>query len=89
MQHVRCILSGEKASKKCGNLIAQFHNIEVKWSIKPCIFRTKKVSKVLRYKLVERIMKNSNVRESPIACYTLLITDSESGVKRIVPRLLL
>ena len=34
-------------------------------------------------------MKNSNVRESPIARYTLLITDAESGVKRRVPNLLL
>ena len=34
-------------------------------------------------------MKNSNVRESPIAHDTLLITDKESGVKRRVPKLLL
>ena len=29
--------------------------------------------------------ENSNVRESPIACDTLHITDAESGVKRRVP----
>ena len=34
-------------------------------------------------------MKNSNVCESPIARDTLLITDSESRVKRRVPKLLL
>ena len=34
-------------------------------------------------------MKHSNVRESPIARDTLIITDAESGVKLIVPRLLL
>ena len=34
-------------------------------------------------------MKISNVREYPIAHYTLLITDAESGVKRRVPKLLL
>ena len=34
-------------------------------------------------------MKNSNVRESPIASDTLLITDAESGVKQRVPKLLL
>ena len=34
-------------------------------------------------------MKNSNVRESPIARDNLLITDAESEVKRIVPKLLL
>ena len=34
-------------------------------------------------------MNNSNVRESPIACDTLLITDAEYGVKRRVPTILL
>ena len=34
-------------------------------------------------------MKNSNLRESPISCDTLLITDVEYGVKRRVPKLLL
>ena len=48
-----------------------------------------KVSKSLRQKLVQWIMKKSNVSESPIACDTLLVTDAESGIKRIVPKLLL
>ena len=39
--------------------------------------------------LVGLIMKNSNVRESPIPRETLLITDVESGVKHRVPELLL
>ena len=47
------------------------------------------VGKVLRQKLFEWIMKNSNVIDSPIAHDTLLITDAESGVKRRVPKLLL
>ena len=34
-------------------------------------------------------MKNSNVRESPIARDTLLIIDTEYGVKHRVPKLLL
>ena len=34
-------------------------------------------------------MENSNVRESPIARDTLLITDAESGVKQRVLKLLL
>ena len=34
-------------------------------------------------------MKKSKVRESPIARYTLLITDAESGVKQRVPTLLM
>ena len=33
-------------------------------------------------------MKNSNLRESTIACDTLLITDAESGVQRRVPKIL-
>ena len=52
-------------------------------------FINKKVSKALRKKPVERIMKNSNVRESPTACDTLLITYAESGVKRRVQKPLL
>ena len=47
----------------------------------------KTFSKSLRYKLVEWIMTNSNVRDSPIACDTLLITDAEFGVKRKIPEL--
>ena len=35
------------------------------------------------------IMKNSNVRESPISRDALLIIDAEFGVKRRVPKLLL
>ena len=34
-------------------------------------------------------MKHSNVRDSPIARNTLLITDAESEVKRRVPKILL
>ena len=34
-------------------------------------------------------MKNSNVRQSPITCDTLLIADADSKVKRRVPKLLL
>ena len=45
-------------------------------------------SKVLRQKLVEWIIENSNVRESPITRDTLIITDAESRVKRRVPKLL-
>ena len=37
-----------KASTKCGHLIAQVKNTSVKWSIKPCIVRTKKISNALR-----------------------------------------
>ena len=46
-------------------------------------------SKALRQKLVEWIMKNSNVCESPISRDTLIITYAESIVKRRVPKLLL
>ena len=66
----------KKAPTKLGHFIAQVHNIEAKWSIKPCIFRTKNVSKALRQKLVEWIMKILNVRESTISRDTLLITEA-------------
>ena len=70
---------GEKASPKRVHLTAQVHNTEVKWSIKPCIVQKNIYSKELRQKLVEWIMKYSNVRESPISRDTLLITYAESG----------
>ena len=34
-------------------------------------------------------MKNSNVRQSPITCNTLLIADVDTKVKRSLPKLLL
>ena len=43
----------------------------------------------MRQKIVDWIMKNSNVRQSPITCDTLLITDADTKVKRRVPKLLL
>ena len=49
----------------------------------------KKVTQELRQKLVEWIMKNSNVCESPIVRDTLLITDAESRVKQRVTKVLL
>ena len=79
----------KEASTKCGHLISQPHNTELKLSVKPFIVRTKKVSEELREKLVEWIMKNPNVHEFPIARDILLITDAEYGVKRRVPKLLL
>ena len=68
----------EHSSKTFLNsFFAQFQIIEVKWSIKACIV-PKKVSKALRQKLFEWIIKNSYVCESPIARDTLLITYAES-----------
>ena len=61
----------------------------VKWSIKPRIVRTKKISKALRKETVDWIMKNSNMRQSPITRDTLPITDADTKVKRRVPKLLL
>ena len=77
------------ASTKRGNLISQVKNTAVKWSIKPCIVRTKKVRKALRQEIVYWIQKNSSVCQSPITHDTLLIPDSDSKVKRRVPKLLL
>ena len=70
-------------------MIAQVKNTSVKWSIKPCIVRTKKISKASRKETVDWIIKNSNVRESPITRDTLLIADADTQVKRRVPKLLL
>ena len=78
-----------KASTKRGHLIAQVKNTSVKWSIKPCIFRTKKTSKALRKETVDWIMKNSNFCQSPITRHTLLIADADSTVKHRVPKRLL
>ena len=69
----------KKASTKRGHLIAQVKNTSVKWYIKPCIVRTKKISKALRQEIVYWIMKNSNVRQSPITRDTLLITDVDTS----------
>ena len=46
----------------------------------------KKVSKALRHKLFEWILKYLNVREFSIAPDTLLIVDTESGLKQRVPK---
>ena len=78
-----------KASTKCGHLIDQIKNTSLKRSIKPRIIRTKKISKALRKETVDWIMKNSNVRQSPITRDTLLITDADTKVKRRVPKRLL
>ena len=48
-----------------------------------------KISKALRPEIVDWIMKNSNVRQSTIACDTLLIVDADTKVKRRVQKLLL
>ena len=74
-----------KASTKRGHLIAQVRNTSVKWSIKPRIVRTKKISKTLRKETVDWIMKSSNVRQSQITRDTLLIADADTKVKRRVP----
>ena len=61
----------------------------MKWSIKPCIVRTKTICKSLRKETVDWIIKNSNVRQCPITFDTLLIADADTKVKRRVPKLLL
>ena len=48
-----------------------------------------KISKALRKETVYCIMKNSNVRQYPITCDTLLIADADTKVKRRAPKLLL
>ena len=70
-------------------MISQVNNTAVKWSIKQCIVRTKKVSKALRQEIVDWITKNSNVCQSPITRDTLLIADADTKEKRRVPKPLL
>ena len=53
------------------------------------LFEKKMVNKALIQKLVEWIIKNSNVRVSPIAHDILLIKDAEYGVKWRLTKLLL
>ena len=50
---------------------------------------SKKISKALRKETVDWMIKNSNVRQSPITRDTLLIADAYTKVKRRVPKLLL
>ena len=76
-----------KASTKRGHLITLVKNTSVKWSIKPCIVRTKKISKALIKEIIDWIMKFSNVRQPPITRDTLLIADADTKVKRRVPKL--
>ena len=78
-----------KASTKRVHLIAQVKNTSVKWSIKPRIVRTKTISKAFRKETFDWIMKNSNVRESPITRDILLIADADTKEKCRVPKLLL
>ena len=79
----------KRATTKPGHLIAQVKNISVKWSIKPRIVGTKKISKALRKETVDWINKNSKKCESPITSDTLLIADADTRVKRRVPKVLL
>ena len=79
----------KRAATKRGHLIAQVKNTSVKWSIKPCIVKTKKISKALRQEMVYWIMKTSNVHQSPITRDTLLIADADTKVKCRVSKLLL
>ena len=60
---IQCSISSayrqqRKASTKRVHLITQVKNISVKWSIKPCIVRTKTISNALRKETVYWIMKN-------------------------------
>eukprot|EP00978_Attheya_sp_CCMP212_P024273 scaffold76016_cov51-Attheya_sp.AAC.2 len=76
-------------STKRGYLRSESTNPNVKWAIKPRGVRVKKVSLDLRARLLQWIMKNPNVCQSPITRDTLIIKDVETGVKRSIPKLLL
>ena len=56
----------KKASTKRGHLIAQVKNIVVKWFIKPCIVRNKKISKALKNNWLDNeIFKCASVSNNP------------------------
>ena len=57
--------------------------------MKTCIVRTKQFIEVLRKEIVDCIMKNSDVRQSPITRDTLFIAHADSKVKCRVLKLLL
>jgi hypothetical protein len=78
-----------KLGAKRGKLLSERYNPKVKWSILPRTLRPKKVSDTLRALVVEWILKNSNVRQSPIVNDSLLIKNNETGQKERVPKLLL
>ena len=54
-------------------------NKSVKWSVKPQIVCEKKVDDALIQKVVGWVLRNSNVRESPIVRDTLLIDKHVNG----------
>ena len=79
----------DQAASTREHLKANINNNQVNWSQKPPILRSKKVSNELRQQVVEWILKNNHVRESPIARDTLLISHTSSTIKQRVPKLLL
>ena len=48
----------KRSSTKRGHLISQVKNTAVKWYIKPCIVKTKNVSKALIQEVVEEVINN-------------------------------
>ena len=61
----------------------------MKWAVKPRIVCKKKVYDALIQKVVDWVLRDSNVRELPIVCNTLLIDKHGNGVQTHVPKLLL
>ena len=57
VRQVHTVAKKKKASTKRGHLIAQYHNTEVEWYVKPCNFEQICFGKELRQILVEWIMK--------------------------------
>ena len=78
-----------RVGAKRANLLTLSTDTTVKWSVKPRIVRQKKVDEALIQKVVDWVLRNSNVRESPIARDSLLIDEDGEGIKTRVPKLLL
>eukprot|EP00978_Attheya_sp_CCMP212_P034636 scaffold146167_cov65-Attheya_sp.AAC.1 len=77
------------SAKRAHLVLSMPTNKTVKWAVKPRIVCTKKVDDALIQKVVAWVLRNSNIRESPIVRDTLLIAEDSDGVKTRVPKLLL
>eukprot|EP00978_Attheya_sp_CCMP212_P012464 scaffold31102_cov31-Attheya_sp.AAC.1 len=74
-----------RVSAKRAHLQSVQDDKTVKWVVKPRIVFKKKVDDTLIEKVVDWVLRNSNIRESPIVRDTLLIDEDGNGVKLVFP----
>ena len=78
-----------QVSAKQAHLLSVTTGKSMKWAVKPRIVCNKKVDYDLIQKVVDLVLQNSNVRESPIVRNTLLIDKHSNGVRTRAHKLLL